>query len=140
MSSDDELETLVRREINALLRAAPPWLDGTADTIDAEPTRLQPQLQRGRNRLAKHAWCWETCIHGPLGSAYEGCSYRVLVRIPLGYPEMPPRLQLLSIFSHLEVETRDPYEGHMDESFYERLRERRASSPDMVWETHPYRA
>ncbi len=103
----------------------PSWLDTAADH-DTAPAKMQPELQRGRNKWAKHAWRWECNIHGPPGTPYAGSSYRVLVRVPVGYPQLPPRLLVLSIFSHLEVETRDPYEGQLDDSFYECLEEVRA--------------
>ena len=85
---------------------------------------MKADTQRNKYKPLRFAWRWEVCIRGPPGSPYEGDSYRVLVRLPLAFPATPPKLHFLSIMSHLEVETRDPYEGQLDESFYERLAER----------------
>ena len=89
---------------------------------------MKADTQRNKYKPLRFAWRWEVCIRGPPGSAYEGDSYRVLVRLPLAFPATPPKLHFLSIMSHLEVETRDPYEGQLDESFYERLAERTQAS------------
>ena len=121
--SEEALSERVSQEISDLLAAPPPWLDG-ASANDVAPSRMQPTLQRGRNRWARAAWRWECNVRGPVGSPYVG-THRILVRVPVGYPLMPPRLQVLSIISHLEVETRDPFDGALDDSFYERLEERR---------------
>ena len=104
-----------------MLAQPPDFMDTPCDQALAA---LPYELGRGRNKAGRLAWRWECSVRGPSGSPYYGQSYRVLVRLPLGYPAMAPKLHVLSTITHLEVETRDPYEGAMDESFYECLTER----------------
>ena len=115
--------TLVHAEVAALLAEPPVWLDLDAPH-DKVPTPLVIKGQRGRIKAMWHRWRWECSMRGPAGSPYEGASYRVLVRVPIGYPLLAPKLSFLSIITHMEVEARDPYEGQLDESFYDRLGER----------------
>ena len=129
--SSEALETLVRNEIAAIIENPPSWYDTTADN-DAAPTPMQLEQQRGRNNWARFAWRWECNVHGPAGTLYAGSSYRVLVRVPRCYPQLPPRILVLSIFSHVEVETRDPYEGQLEDSFYECLERVRAGAMELT--------
>ena len=110
-------------EIAALLAEPPAWLD-TSAPHDLVLSPMKPDVQRGRITATKYAWRWECQVRGPAGSPYAGRSYRVLVRLPVGYPRTPAKLQVLSTIVHDVVEVRDPYEGQLDESFYERLAER----------------
>ena len=110
-------------EIAALLAEPPAWLD-TAAPHDLVLSPMKPDVQRGRITATKYAWRWECQVRGPAGSPYAGRSYRVLVRLPVGFPRTPAKLQVLSTIVHDVVEVRDPYEGQLDESFYERLAER----------------
>ena len=100
-------------EVAALLASPPPWLDldGPHDT---ELTPLDLHNQRGRGPPAtKLAWRWSCAVRAPEGSPYAVCSYRVLVRFPVGYPLLPPRLHVLSVLHHIEVDLRDPFEGQV---------------------------
>ena len=111
-------------EVAALLASPPPWLDldGPHDT---ELAPLEHQQQRGRGPPAtKLAWRWTCAIRAPEGSPYAVGSYRVLVRFPMGYPLLPPRLHVLSVLHHIEVDLRDPFEGQLDDLYYEKLAER----------------
>lgn len=118
---------LVSAEIEALLKDPPPWLD-TSVHHDASPLRLSTAQQIRLGASDKLIWRWECAVRGPNQSPYEGLSYRVLVRIPAGYPRLPPRLLMLSIVQHLEVELRDPYEGSLEDVFYESLAARVGAS------------
>ena len=106
-------------EIDALLRSPSPcaWLDLEAphDTQLA-PLDLDQSRQRGRGpRHAKLAWRWSCSVRAPEGSPYAGESYRLLVRFPLGYPSLAPRVHVLSVVHHIEVNLRDPDEGQIEE-------------------------
>ena len=129
--SSEALEALIRDEIAAIIENPPSWYDTTADN-DAAPTPMQLEQQRGRNKWARFAWRWECNVHGPAGTLYAGSSYRVLVRVPRCYPQLPPRILVLSIFSHVDVETRDPYEGQLEEKFYECLERVRAGAMELT--------
>ena len=111
-------------EVAALLASPPPWLDldGPHDT-ELAPLDLQRQRARGPP-ATKLAWRWSCAIKAPEGSPYATGSYRVLVRFPVGYPLLPPRLHVLSVLHHIEVDLRDPFEGQLDDLFYEKLAER----------------
>ena len=110
-------------EVAALLASAPVWLDVDGPN-DTALSPVETATQRGRYPSARLAWRWECTVRGPANSPFEGESYRVLVRLPLAYPSAPPKLHVLSTITHLEVEVRDPHEGNLDDSFYERLAER----------------
>ena len=119
-------------EVAALLASPPPWLD-LDDPHDTELSSLDYQRQRGRGPQAtKLAWRWTCAIRAPEGSPYRAAegspdavsSYRVLVRFPMGYPLLPLRLHVLSVMHHVEVDLRDPFEGQLDDLFYEKLAER----------------
>ena len=100
-------------EVAALLASPPAWLDldGPHDT---ELAPLDLHNQRGRGPPAtKLAWRWSCAVRAPEGSPYAVCSYRVLVRFPVGYPLLPPRLHVLSVLHHIEVDLRDPFEGQV---------------------------
>ena len=98
-------------EVASLLASPPTWLD-LDGPHDAALSALNFNVQRAKGpRCAKLAWRWQCSIKGPAGTPYAGDSYRVLVRFPLGYPQLPPRLQVLSIIHHIEVDLRDPFEG-----------------------------
>ena len=123
--------TAAAAEIAAILCSPPAWLDGAHDPGLAP---LEYELQRGQMpRGQRLAWRWECAVRPPAASPYAGSYYRVLVRIPLGYPAVPPRLSVLSILRHLDVEMRDPHEGDLDETFYEELA-RRAGLADPLGE------
>jgi hypothetical protein len=117
-SSPDEVsEASVVAEIAALLKAVA-WLRAEDTTLFP----LDPKAQRGRGpRAGKLRWQWECKILAPADSPYAGEWYRMSVRFPVGYPHLPPRLQMLSIVIHAEVELRDPYEGQLEDVFYEQL-------------------
>ena len=109
-------------QVAALLADPPAWLH-TEYNHEPSPTPLDfaKQHPRGSPRAGKLAWKWICSVKGPDGSPYGGDTYRVLVRFPLGYPLLPPRLHALSILHHIEVELRDPNEGKLDDLFYEML-------------------
>ena len=126
---DDEAEpsrAAGAAEIAALLASPPEWLDGPRD---AGLSALAYAAQRGKiSHDQRLAWRWECAVRGPPGSPYAGEHYRVVVRLPLGYPAVAPKLSVLSIVHHLDIEVRDPYEGDLEDPFYEELARRAGSS------------
>ncbi len=118
--SDGQLRAAA--EVQQLVAHPPPWLTVRESSLSP----LDPTIQRGRAKQARIASTWECSVAGPKGSPYEG-DVRLLVKLPVGFPVLPPRLQVLSVIYHVDVEMRDPYEGALDDSFYEILADRLAA-------------
>ena len=70
--------------------------DALADTLrDAGLSALAYAAQRGKiSHDQRLAWRWECAVRGPPGSPYAGEHYRVVVRLPLGYPAVAPKVDL----------------------------------------------
>ena len=130
MSAPDEAAAsheVAAAEVGALLREPPDWLEPSL--CDPGLERLDTTTQRGKGpRASRFVWQWECAICAPADSPYTGAPYRLVVRFPVAYPRLPPRLQLLSIVAHADVETRDPAEGRLEPTFYDALAA--AISPD----------
>jgi hypothetical protein len=119
-------------EIAAILSSPPAWLDGPRE---AGLAPLAYELQRGKMpRRERLAWRWECSVRPPALSPYAGEHYRVVVRIPLGYPAEPPKLSVLSVIRHLDIEVRDPHEGDLEDAFYEELARRAGLAEEEVEE------
>eukprot|EP00316_Scyphosphaera_apsteinii_P023109 CAMPEP_0119341044 /NCGR_PEP_ID=MMETSP1333-20130426/101524_1 /TAXON_ID=418940 /ORGANISM="Scyphosphaera apsteinii, Strain RCC1455" /LENGTH=598 /DNA_ID=CAMNT_0007352919 /DNA_START=35 /DNA_END=1831 /DNA_ORIENTATION=- len=115
--STGDLCAALQKEIEALRQESPEWLAYSNSNVEA----LDPDVQRDRgSRASKLGWQWECSVCTSEGP-YAGVPYRIVVRFPLQYPRLPPKVQILSLIIHADVELRDPYEGQLEESFYEAL-------------------
>ena len=94
----DSIEDIAARS-NAAAKAEAATKQAALEAGVEEPKRLGC-LCRRRFR------CRRCCLLLPRSFVlYAGSSYRVLVRVPRCYPQLPPRILVLSIFSHVEVES-----------------------------------
>ena len=114
-------------EIAALLASPPEWLDGPRDA--------------GLSALATRSAARSRATGGWRGGGSARCAARRARRtrastIAWSYvccsaPAVAPKLSVLSIVHHLDIEVRDPYEGDLEDPFYEELA-RRAGLADEV--------